>query len=97
MVERKDDKAIAFVFEAAERPVLQFNDIAGAGTFVRQADQIRAPCDQALCGKIGVIVECGRGFLDLAAHRFADMGGIVKCARNGLGGDPRDPRNIDDR
>jgi len=97
MVERKDDKAIAFIFETAERTVLQFNDIAGAGTFVCQADQIRAPCDQALRGKIGMIVECSRGFLDLAAHRFADMGGIIKCTRHGLGGDPRDPRNIDDR
>ena len=44
-----------------------------------------------------IAAERGRGLLDLTAHRFADMGGVVECARHRLGGDPRDARNIDDR
>ena len=80
MVERKYDQAVALVFEALKRAVLQFHDITRTWAFVSQADQIRTTRNQTLSGQSGMVVELGRYFFDPYADSLADMRGIVESA-----------------
>jgi hypothetical protein len=97
LAERKYHEPVAPVLETGEGAVLQFDDIAGARPFIGQADQEAASGDKALCGEVRVIVERFRGFLDLPAYRFADMGSVIERTRDGLGSDPGYSGDIDDR
>jgi len=97
MVEREHDEPIAAILEAAERAILQFDNIARTGPFICQADEKGSSRNEALRGEIGVIVERRRGLLDLLADRLADMRSVVERARDGLGRDPRRPGDVDDR